>query len=149
VVQVLLLILLSISNASQEYIKKINPRVPDYQVAQIYHSVTKYSKDLNLDKELLLAIIRVESTFDITKVSNTKDYGLMQVNIRTIKSFNFNLYRLQYDIDYSIFCGAVYLFLLRSNNPTDKYWWARYHSSTKEHKERYIQRIENIIRNRR
>jgi membrane-bound lytic murein transglycosylase MltF len=138
--------LLQIAQANQGYIKKINPNIPSYQVEQISHSVDKYSKEFSIKKELIMAIIEKESTFDITRVSKTKDYGLMQINIRTIKSFNFNFYRLQYDIDYSIFCGIVYLILIKRNYTTDNYWWARYHSSTPIYKNIYIKEVERIMR---
>lgn len=134
------------SNASQEYIKKINPEITDKQVKQINLSINKYAKVFSIDKELILAIIKAESTFYPKAISRTNDYGLMQMNIKTIRYLKFDVERIKSDIDYSILCGTFYLALLRRRYPKDKYWWARYHSSTPIHKDKYIEKIQKILR---
>jgi len=40
----------------------------------------KYAKQFNIDRRLVRAIIKVESKWDNSAVSNTNDYGLMQIN---------------------------------------------------------------------
>jgi soluble lytic murein transglycosylase-like protein len=138
--------LLKISIIDQEYIQKVNPYISEIHSIQIALSINKFAKEYDLNKELLLAIIKTESTFDITRVSRTKDYGLMQLNYKTIEALRFDIKRIRTDVDYSIGCGVLYLVMLRERYPNDKYWWARYHSSTPKYKQIYISKIKKVIR---
>ncbi len=42
--------------------------------------IRKECQEANIDMELVLAVIQVESNFDSNVVSETNDYGLMQIN---------------------------------------------------------------------
>lgn len=107
--------------------------------------VIKHSKHFNLDKQLVLSIIKVESNFNNDAVSHTNDYGLMQINKNTAKIFGFSIPRIKKDKDYAIYCGTFYLSYLRYKySHKDKYWWARYHSNTPTFKQKYIRRILNV-----
>lgn len=109
--------------------------------------VAKHSKHFNLDKQLVMSIIKVESNFNNDAVSHTNDYGLMQINKNTAKVFGFSIPRIKKDKDYAIYCGTFYLSYLRSKySHKDKYWWARYHSSTPAHKQKYVRRILNVYK---
>ena len=107
--------------------------------------IEKYSKQFNLDKKLVTAIIEVETNGNNNLVSSTNDYGIMQVNINTAKHFKFSIQRMKKDTDYSVYCGTFYLAYLRAkHSKVDKTWWARYHSNTPELKQKYIRRILNV-----
>lgn len=115
------------------------------QAKSIDSIVEKYSKQFNLDKKLVTAIIKVETDGNNNLISSTNDYGIMQVNINTAKHFKFSIKRMKVDVDYSIYCGTFYLSYLREKHSRqDKTWWARYHSNTPEHKQKYIRRILNV-----
>jgi len=105
----------------------------------------KYAKQFNIDRRLVRAIIKVESNWDNSAVSNTNDYGLMQINKNTITYFNFDLKKIKKDPDYAVYCGVFYLAHLRYRyGLKDKYWWARYHSSTPHLKRKYIRRVLDV-----
>lgn len=113
---------------------------------QIHHSVDKYSKVFNIDRKLILAIIQVESNFKVNSKSNTKDYGLMQLNHKSMNVFCNNKKRLISDIDYSIMCGVAFLSKIKKKyGRKEIYWWARYHSSTPIHRDRYIKKIQKVL----
>lgn len=107
--------------------------------------IVKHSQHFNLDPQLVRAIIKVESNFNNNAVSHTKDYGLMQVNEKTAKLFGLSIDKIKKNKDYAVYCGTFYLSYLRYKySHKDKYWWARYHSSTPHLKEKYIRRILNV-----
>jgi soluble lytic murein transglycosylase-like protein len=133
-------------NPNEEYINRINNNLTKESVEQIISSVSKYSYRYNISEDLIYAIIHTESRFNVGAISETRDYGLMQLNKNTAKEFTFNKQMLLNDIDYSILCGTHYLSYLRRTYKEDKLWWARYHSSTKEFKNKYVKRIMNAVR---
>lgn len=47
---------------------------------QLQDYIRKQCQEANIDMELVLAVIQVESNFDSNVVSETNDYGLMQIN---------------------------------------------------------------------
>jgi soluble lytic murein transglycosylase-like protein len=110
----------------------------------VAQTIDKHSRNFNVDKRLVEAIIQVESGGDQYAVSTTHDYGIMQINVATAKHFKFDLAKIKKDRDYAIYCGVLYLSYLRSKySSKDKYWWARYHSNTPKYKIKYIRRILN------
>lgn len=66
--------------AEREEIKKIKYYdIPLETELQDY--IRKECDEMNVDMELVLAIIKVESDFNSDVISDTNDYGLMQINI--------------------------------------------------------------------
>jgi soluble lytic murein transglycosylase-like protein len=57
----------------------LSPFLQDY--------IINISEQYELSPELVFAVIKQESNFDIIAVSKTNDYGLMQINKRYAKSF--------------------------------------------------------------
>lgn len=57
----------------------LNPRIPTETARNIASSVSKYSRRHKKDPDLILSIMKVESAFDPTAVSNMGAIGLMQV----------------------------------------------------------------------
>lgn len=78
--------------------------------AEVDKYLWKKSRESGFSYYLLLAIAKQESNFDTTSVSNTGDYGLMQINKRTAKGIAAELGLKRYDlmdyktsIDFSIY----------------------------------------------
>ena len=66
-------------------------------IKAIAKNICKYSKRRKLDPYKVLSIIKHESSFHPNLKSGTKDFGLMQVNIRWNK-VNCNLYKVRCNI---------------------------------------------------
>ncbi len=79
------------------------------------HFVDKYSESYNLDKYLVLSVIRTESRFDVYAVSSVGAKGLMQITDETgrdcAKKIGIDEYRddLLFDPETNIRIGCYYL----------------------------------------
>jgi soluble lytic murein transglycosylase-like protein len=65
-----------VKNYHEDYVLSHNPKV---DAREIVSSVNKWGKELSVDPKLLLAVAKVESTFDPHAISKSGAYGLMQV----------------------------------------------------------------------
>ena len=63
-----------------EFIQHINPKVSQSAAESISSYVNSYSSKYELDPNLVISLIAVESDFKVKAVSPKKAYGLMQVN---------------------------------------------------------------------
>lgn len=67
-----------------------------------------------IDPKLLEAILTVESNLDVSAINHkTLDYGIGQINYRTIASYKFNKERLTKDEFYSVDAAAQVLLALQ------------------------------------
>lgn len=62
-----------------EVIQDINNKVSYKDAKEITFATLKWAKEFEVDEKLLLAIMKVESTFDKYAISTSGAYGLMQV----------------------------------------------------------------------
>ncbi len=82
-----------------------------------FETVTKYSKEYNIDPYLVLAVIKCESNFNINALSQKDAKGLMQIIDSTAAEANKNHTNQDidlYDIDTNIRLGCKYLSTLIS-----------------------------------
>ena len=71
--------------------------------------ITKYAKEYKVEREVLSCVLKVESSYKLNVVSNTKDYGISQINEKTAYLYSFSLNRLTTDLGYSVMAGAIVL----------------------------------------
>lgn len=71
--------------------------------------ITKYALAYHIEREVLSCVLKIESNYTMGVVSETEDYGMSQINIKTAKMYNFNLIQLLSDVDYSIKAAAIVL----------------------------------------
>lgn len=81
----------------------------DDGTANISKLITKYAKVYKVERDVLSCVLKVESNYRMGVVSDTEDYGMSQINIKTAKMYGFNLVELLSDVDYSIKAGAIVL----------------------------------------
>lgn len=113
------------------------------------------AKKYEIDPRIMIAIMKVESNFkqnaiNLTSCERTKkdkcgDYSIAQINYEIwsetfprLGKKQLDLHKLKTDESYAIFRMAEILSILKKEySASDKFWFARYHSSTPVHKNRY------------
>lgn len=105
--------------------------------AQAYtSSIVKYSKQYKVDWRVSVAIFKQESNFDHRVVNwKSHDYGIGQMNAKTIQSRDIDLGQLLTDHDYAIEQTFRMLKELQDkygkiDSRKDLRWFTRYHSFT-------------------
>jgi soluble lytic murein transglycosylase-like protein len=98
----------------------------------VSEAIDKYTTRYNIEPHIYTSILMQESGYDLAAANDkSKDYGISQINIRTIKAFGFDKKRLLTDLDYSIKAGAIVLSDFKRmyhKKEGDKYW-SRYNTS--------------------
>lgn len=91
------------------------------------------AKRYNLDEQLLTAILTHESRLMVSKIGKnkdgTKDYGIGQINERTIAAYGMDKHRLLTDEAYSIEQSAKVLAWFQKSFK-DAQWFCRYNVGT-------------------
>lgn len=112
-----------------------------YEVSIIHH----------IDPFLYTAMLMQESKYIVSAVSykivfNKKtgklekipqDFGIAQINFKTIEAFKFDKKRLLTDLEYSIEAGAIVLKDFSHRFHFEEKWWSRYNAQTLEKREIY------------
>lgn len=86
--------------------RKLNMSIDETRIASY---ITKYALAYNIEREILSCVLFVESSYRVNIISDTDDYGMGQINGKTIKGYNFDRLRLLDDIGYSIKAAAIVL----------------------------------------
>lgn len=73
---------------TEAYIKKVNPKISNSDVSQIYKAIDKVANCLKIDSFVLTGMIQKESTFNKNAVSQTGAAGLTQFTSIGIKEVN-------------------------------------------------------------
>lgn len=122
------------------------------------------AKKYDIDPRIMIAIMKIESNFkqdaynltscEFSKQEKCGDYSIAQINYETwSKTFPkmgrkpLDLKRLKTDETYSIFrMGEILSIIKKQYAAQDPTWFARYHSSTPIHKNRYTQALKAEIK---
>ena len=105
--------------------------------------IVSKAKDHHISSTVLAAILMQESSYRI-EAKNIRcgvsvvtgkedciviDFGIGQINHKTIKAFNFNKKKLLSDLEYSVNASATVLAdFKRSHGKKEVEWWSRYNS---------------------
>ncbi len=117
--------------------------------------ITKASTKHNVDRSTLSCILYIESTYDQSKVSNTMDYGIAQINIQNIRRFNLDFAKVLNSTEYNIDFGARLLSHYETlYKPIEQRTWAcRYNVGTRSLRivggacEAYLERLNACLIN--
>jgi len=129
-------------------IKKNKPEIDTFYAAQLSRIIKKMTEKYNISSRLYTAILMQESKYkleatrcnnkiyyvlkDIKKLQKTcTDFGISQINHRTVSSYNFDKNRLITDLDYSIEAGLIVLSDFKKNFRKEKEWYTRYNCGNK------------------
>lgn len=99
--------------------------------ANICKIIKQKSLAYNIREKLIFSIAEVESGFTLNS-TNGNDFGIMQINEHTIKTYDFDKNRLMSDLSYSIDAGVRILAdKKRRWKKVDNNWFIRYNTGNR------------------
>lgn len=112
-------------------IRQIDPLMPQSKVVQLAYHIEAACLEFNIPCELYTAILAQESMFQLDAFNiKTQDYGIAQINIKTIKAYKFDKHLLLTDLRYSIRAGAKVLSWFTRYKSKESNWACRYNVGT-------------------
>lgn len=105
----------------------------------------------NVEPQIMVALIDTESDFQYTKISDTGDLSLGQVNVEVWNKEFARMKRplilrselIKKDQRYAMdVMGQILSILKKRHGKKDRRWYARYHSNTTKYKLDYLRKIE-------
>jgi len=107
--------------------QSINPKYAQ----ELSRAIVKVSKQYDLNPNLYAAILMQESAYRLNAVNKKSlDFGIAQINDRTIKAFRLNKRKLTSNLDYAIEAGAIVLSdFKKRHGKKETYYWTRYNTS--------------------
>jgi hypothetical protein len=73
------------------------------------------------------------------------DFGLGQINYKTIVAFNLDRHRLLKDLEYSVEASAKVLYDFKKSHPHESTFWTRYNASSFEKRETYRRLVSRYM----
>ena len=127
-----LLLIGSIASADvYTQIGMINPKMSEATRVELAHYIVEACTDYKLYCNIFTAILAQESMFQIEAINkNSSDYGIGQINIKTIRSYKFDIHLLLTDLRYSIRASAKVLSWFKRYKSKDANWQCRYNVGT-------------------
>lgn len=118
---------------------KNHPKIDQQYALEIANAIDKAANELNLNPQRLAAILAQESRYVLNAVNKkSRDYGIAQINHKTIDRYGFDKQRLLTDLEYSVKAGAIVLAdFKRMYGKKEKTYWSRYNSSNPERRKEY------------
>lgn len=112
------------------------------------------SKKHKINQDIFISIIKTESDFNQSAISETGDVSIAQINVKVwnkeFKRLGLPLIsknRIKYDVEYSVNIMGEILSIVRKRNKKDRHWFARYHSNNNKFKKIYLAKLLNYNRN--
>jgi hypothetical protein len=138
----------------EKAILTLNPSVNPKKARRLSAIVAINSVKYKIDPRIMLSILNVESSFDQSAVSSTNDISIAQINLNVwTPSFFKNktgkpldVKRLKRDEAYAISRMCLILNYYKGKFPNDKFWYARYHSSTPKFKSAYLSKLIKSVK---
>lgn len=115
------------------HIVKNNPTIDLDYAMELSNIIAKLAKAYNISPLKLSAILAVESRYELNTVNHkTLDYGVAQINHKTIERYGFDKQKLLTDLEYSVKAGAIVLADLKKMYVSkEKDWYCRYNVGTR------------------
>jgi len=116
-------------------------RTYSYMLSEI---IVKISQEYQISPRKYAAILMQESAYKLSAVNKSShDYGIAQINKKTITAFKFDIDRLTTDLFYSLNAGAIVLsdFKKRHYKKEKEFYFTRYNSSNTYKRKLYQQLV--------
>lgn len=126
---------------------KINPKLtPEYRV-DLIHTIYRVAARHGISSKKLFAILAQECRFRLNCVNRiSKDYGIGQINIRTIQAFGFDQEKLLNDLEYSVEAAAIVLSdFKKRHGKNEPNFWSRYNSGTPSKRQAYEIKVARFL----
>lgn len=122
-----------------EQVVRNHPKIDRQYALRVAIAIQKVAKEMGVRPERLAAILAQESRYTLNAVNKkSSDYGIAQINHKTIESFGFDKKKLLTDLEYSIKAGAIVLAdFKRMYGKREKNYWSRYNSGDIERRKEY------------
>lgn len=126
---------------------KNSPKIDQGYALELAQHINEAAKEFGIKPHRLTAIIAQESRYKLDAVNYaSKDYGIAQINHKTIKTFGFDKDKLLTDLSYSIKAGAIVLSdFKRMYGKKEEDYWTRYNSSDSTKREQYKQLVMRFM----
>lgn len=133
-------------------IAKNSPKLDKEYQQSLAQTIIKKSKKYGISSKVLAAMLMQESSYKlsaknvrcgISVITGEKDciavdFGIGQINYKTIKHFKFDQKKLLSNLEYSVEAAAIVLAdFKKMYGHKESNWWTRYNSSSKHHREKY------------
>lgn len=134
--------------------KALYPPIQDDILLDYSETIDKLALEYKVDWKVIVAIFRQESNFDLKAVNyNSKDFGIGQLNYKTIKDRNIDLGSLLTDKEYAMrhtinFLSELQEKYAKLDSRRGQKWYTRYHSfvnSTRNNYRDYIKKHLRVI----
>lgn len=156
---ILFILLISIiTNANEEVYNQISKAAPhlteDYRL-QLSIEIRRACVKNKINCEIFTAILAQESMFKTSAVNTrTKDYGIGQINKRTIAAYGFCEQKMVTDRQYSINAAAeVFSYFQRRYGAREAKYFCRYNVGTKSLQgnlgtacDNYVQKVKRYMK---
>jgi hypothetical protein len=142
-----------------QYIQTLRPKMNPNRAKRLGQSIDYWAQKYDLDPDLMVALLRVESNFEsglkscwpapwIDEEAQTCDHGLAQINETWVRKWNLDPDRLVHDDHYNIWVQARLLAWLKRYFGHEEDWHGRYHSGTPSKKARYLGKLDQVLAQR-
>lgn len=133
-------------------IQKNNPGLPKKYAQTLAQTIVKKSNKHKISSKVLTAMLMQESGYNVsaknvrcgTSITTGQkdcvviDYGIGQINHKTIQHFKFDQKKLLSNLDYSVEAAAIVLAdFKRMYGKKESDYWTRYNSGTKTNRQVY------------
>jgi len=124
-----------------ERIAEVNPKLRKDEAYRtlVAQSIRASAIKHKVKAEKLFAILAQESKFRVGAINKkSHDYGIGQINHRTIEAFGFDQQRLLTDVAYSVEASATVLAdFKKRHGKREANFWSRYNSGTPSKRQAY------------
>ena len=128
----------------------VQPELETHLRHKIAVQLSKAIKKYKINPQIMVAIIDTESNFNTEKVSETGDFSLAQINpeiwnkeFERMKLKTIDKNKLIKNQQYALNKMAEILEIIKKRHGRrDPYWYARYHSNTKDYKKDYLEKLK-------
>lgn len=128
-------------------ILRINPALDAQYAEHLTKAILSVSARHKLNPRKLTAILAQECRFRLDCINPVShDYGIGQINHKTIRAYGFDRDKLLTDLWYSVSASAIVLAdFKRMYASKEKDFWTRYNSSNPEKRELYAQAVSRYF----
>lgn len=138
----------------EKAILTLKPSIDRPKAKRLSAIIAVNSVKYKIDPRIILSVLNTESSFNQNAVSYTNDISIAQINLKvwTPKFFkektgrNLVVSRLKKDEAYAISRMCLILSYYKEKFPNDRFWFARYHSSTPKYKSIYLSKLMKNIK---